>query len=101
MPLSDIIRGDRALETYLGLPRGALAKRRLHGRPVPPGVLLPHAKSRFYVREDVLSWLRAHTEPGGLNPPAAYKMSAVAFPLDRDSVARRRRGRPNKSATGS
>ena len=99
MPPSDVIRGDHALETYLGLPRGALAKRRLHGRPVPPGVLLPHAKRRFYVIEDVMVWLRAHAEPDSLNPPGVRKASAIPLPPDTDSVARRRRGRPKKIRT--
>lgn len=38
MPVGEILRGDAALEEYLGLPRGALAKRRLQNRPVPPGI---------------------------------------------------------------
>lgn len=63
MSVGDIIRGDRALEGYLDLPAGALAKRRLQNRPVPPGILLPHTKSRFYVLDDVMAWLRTHIEP--------------------------------------
>lgn len=94
MPPAEILRGDAALEEYLGLPRGALAKRRLHGRPVPPGIRLPQGKSRFYVLEDVMAWLRAHREPEGID------RAGVSTPMSaqRDSVSLppRPRGRPRK-----
>lgn len=94
MPLDEILRGDAALEEYLGLPRGALAKRRLLGRPVPPGIRLPQAKSRFYVREDVIAWLRAHreldgSEGVGMSTPLSAQTDSVAPPP-------RPRGRPRK-----
>lgn len=96
MALADIIRGDHALEQYLGLPRGALAKRRLQNRPVPPGVLPPHTKSRLYVVADVVAWLRAHTERLGdyerHDPPTRTPQPDTRDP----SVPRRRRGRPKK-----
>ncbi len=101
MPLGDIIRGDKALEEYLGLPAGALAKRRLQNRPVPPGILLPHAKSRFYVLEDVMIWLRAHAEPDGLGDGGMHDVSARPPRPDSGSIAPavRRRGRPKKAAS--
>ena len=96
MALADIIRGDHALEQYLGLPRGALAKRRLQNRPVPPGVLPPHTKSRLYVVEDVMAWLREHTER--LTDHERHDPSTTTHPSDtRDPAAPgRRRGRPKK-----
>ncbi|MHB1586809.1 MAG: hypothetical protein ACYCRH_03490 [Acidiferrobacteraceae bacterium] len=96
MPLADILRGDNALEQYLGLPRGALAKRRLQNRPVPPGVLPPHTKSRLYVVEDVMAWLREHTERFNdherHDPPKMTPQPDTRDP----SVPGRRRGRPKK-----
>ena len=99
MPSDDILRGDAALEEYLGLPRGALAKRRLQNRPVPPGIRLPQARSRLYVLEDVMAWLRAHRERDGCDEERAHVGPLAHGPSARpDPVAppRRARGRPRK-----
>lgn len=96
MALADILRGDHALEQYLGLPRGALAKRRLQGRPVPPGVLPPHTKSRFYLVVDVMAWLREHTER--LTDHEIHDPLTTTHPSGTRDPATpgRRRGRPKK-----
>lgn len=101
MPSDDILRGDAALEEYLGLPRGALARRRLQNRPVPPGIRLPQARSRFYVLEDVMAWLRAHRERDESDEERAHVRFIGCAPAARpDPVAppRRPRGRPRKGA---
>ena len=97
MPVGEILRGDAALEEYLGLPRGALAKRRLQHRPVPPGIRLPQAKSRFYVLDDVMAWLRAHRERDYSDEQgthvAGFAPSVWPGPV---APPRRPRGRPRK-----
>jgi hypothetical protein len=97
MPVGEILRGDAALEEYLGLPRGALAKRRLQHRPVPPGIRLPQAKSRFYVLDDVMAWLRAHRERD-YSDEQGTRVAGSAASARPDPVAppRRPRGRPRK-----
>ena len=101
MPLGNIIRGDRALEEYLGLPARALAKRWVQNWPVPPGILLPHTKSRFYVLEDVMIWLRAHAEPDNLGDRETPHAPTVTPRRDGPAAVppARRRGRPKKSAS--
>ena len=97
MPVGEILRGDAALEEYLGLPRGALAKRRLQHRPVPPGIRLPQAKSRFYVLDDVMVWLRAHRERDYSDAQGTRVAgSGRSARPDRVAPPRRLRGRPRK-----
>lgn len=100
MPLDTIIRGDNAFEEYLGLPRGALAQCQLRNQPVPPGIVPPHTKSRFYVVEDVMAWLQTHAESDGLSACETHAVPAVTAQPDVRSAVfpGRRRGRQGPPA---
>lgn len=60
--LSKDILSLEELASFLGLSKKAIYNRRSAGLSLPKAVKPPHMRGVFYLREDVLEWMKSNRE---------------------------------------